>query len=198
MAEDKLTEATLAAETCLSKTSSSSIPLSLAPAVIRIELATATATALAVKPVPVNFAAPMPAKIAQEPMTLQSIILFNFDKRDMNSVVGASKSSLDEMITKLQSPDISVNRITVIGHADRMNIAKAQNYNAKLAYDRAEAAKAYLISKRVEANRISLLPKVDNEQIETCNAKFKTMQELQHCLASNRRVEVMVDAVRQK
>jgi outer membrane protein OmpA-like peptidoglycan-associated protein len=198
IAEDKLAEAKLAAETCLSKTSSSSVPLTMVPTVIRFEPATATATAQPVKPALVEVVAPPPVKKMQEPFALQSIILFNFDKRDMNNVVGATKSSLDEMISKLRSPDTIVSRITVVGHADRMNIAKVQNYNAKLAYDRAEAAKAYLIGKGIEANLISVLSKADNEQIETCDAKYKTMQELQQCLASNRRVEVMVEAVRQK
>jgi outer membrane protein OmpA-like peptidoglycan-associated protein len=120
------------------------------------------------------------------------------DKRDMNNVILSTKSRLDEMIAKAQSPDVSVNRITVIGHADRMNISSVPGYNAKLAQDRAQAAKSYLVSKGLDASVINVVDKADSEQAQTCNARFKSMQELQNCLASNRRVEIVVEALKFK
>jgi OOP family OmpA-OmpF porin len=134
----------------------------------------------------------------QEPMALQSIILFHFDKRDMNNALTSTKSRLDEMIAKLKSPDISVNRVTVVGHADKVNISGVRDYNNKLAQDRAEAAKSYLINKGIDANLINVVSKADSEQIETCDARLKSTQQLQQCLANNRRVEVIVDAIKLK
>ncbi|MGB8599300.1 MAG: OmpA family protein [Burkholderiales bacterium] len=117
---------------------------------------------------------------------------------DSTSKLTNPNRSFDEMIFKLKSPDISVNRITVTGHADRMNIAGVPGYNIKLAQDRTEAAKSYLINEGIDAKLISVESKSDREHAETCDAKFKSLQQLQHCLAANRRVEVIVEAMGQK
>jgi outer membrane protein OmpA-like peptidoglycan-associated protein len=195
IAENNLAEAKKAADTCSAK-AAASVPQTTTPLVVRFEPATATATAQPAKPVVVDIPLPTPIKMAQEPLAMQSIILFNFDKRDMNSVIASTKTKLDELISKVQSPDITVNRITVTGHADRMNIASVPGYNTKLAQDRAQAAKSYMVSKGVDVNLISVASKADSEQIETCTTRFKSMVELQQCLASNRRVEVIVEALK--
>ncbi len=195
IAEDNLAEAKKAADACLAK-AATSIPQTTTPLVVRFE--PATATAQSAKPVAVDVPLPTPIKMVQESLAWQSIILFNFDKRDMNSVVVSTKNQLDEMIAKALSPEISVNRISVTGHADRMNIAGLPGYNTKLAQDRAQAAKSYLVSKGFDANLISVASKADSEQVETCNVRFKSTLELQQCLANNRRVEVTVEALKLK
>jgi OmpA-OmpF porin, OOP family len=195
IAEDRLAEAKQAADACLLKTSASA-SLSVVPTIITFM--PAQATAQLVRPAPADVPPPIPVKILQESLALQSIILFNFDKRDMNSVLPSTKSRLDEMISRLKSHDISVSRIAVIGHADRVNISTVRDYNAKLAQDRAQAAKFYLISKGIDANLIRVESKADSEQVETCDARFKSMQELQQCLATSRRVEIVAEAVKLK
>ena len=104
------------------------------------------------KPAP---AAPVPAKAVAPPpkpmpvvqkMTLAADTLFDFDKAVIRP---AGKTRLDELVAKLK--DVTVDTVIAVGHTDRMG---SDTYNLKLSVRRADAAKAYLVSKGVPAGRI--------------------------------------------
>ena len=103
-------------------------------------------------------AAPMPEPVAapvapapeptpvSEKVSFSAETLFDFDK----AVVKAEgKAALDDLVTKLQgmSPEVMV----AVGHTDSIG---SNAYNDKLSLRRANAVKAYLVSKGVDSARV--------------------------------------------
>ncbi|MCX7892940.1 MAG: OmpA family protein [Burkholderiales bacterium] len=141
------------------------------------------------KPAP----APVAPKPVQEKVTLAADVLFDFDKAVIRPE-GAAK--LDDLVSKIKP--IALEVIIAIGHTDRIG---SKEYNQKLSVRRAEAVKAYLVSKGIEPNRIYTEGKGLTQPVKDCpnpSAKgpVKTFQELIACLQPNRRVEIEVVGTR--
>jgi OOP family OmpA-OmpF porin len=137
--------------------------------------------------------APVPPKPVTEKITLAADVLFDFDKAVLKPE-GTAK--LDDLVGKLKAVNLEV--IIAIGHTDRIGSAA---YNQKLSVRRAEAVKAYLVSKGIEPNRIYTEGKGLTQPIKDCpnpSAKgdIRTFKELIACLQPNRRVEVEVVGTR--
>jgi OOP family OmpA-OmpF porin len=78
--------------------------------------------------------------------------------------------------------------VVATGYTDRIGSDK---YNDRLSLRRAQAVKAYLVSKGIEANRIYTEGKGKRNPVTTgCNQK--NHKQLIACLAPDRRVEVEV------
>jgi OOP family OmpA-OmpF porin len=150
------------------------------------------------KPEPPKAAAPEPApapaptpKPAAQKVTLAADTLFDFDKAVLRS---EGKAKLDDLISKLK--DIKLEVIIAVGHADRIGSDK---YNQKLSEKRAEAVKAYLVSKGVEPNRIYTEGKGEKQPVtgDKCGKSEKKSKKLIECLQPDRRVEIEVIGTRQ-
>lgn len=99
----------------------------------------------------------------------------------------AGKQQLDDLSTKIQGMDTEV--IVATGHTDKIGSDK---YNDRLSLRRAQAVKAYLVSKGVPANKIYTEGKGKRNPVKTdCVGKGRS-KSLIACLAPNRRVEVEV------
>ena len=86
---------------------------------------------------------PKPKPVAEK-ITLAADVLFDFDK----SVIKAEgKSKLDDLAMKVRAINLEV--VIATGHTDSIG---SDAYNQKLSVRRAEAVKAYLVSKGVEPN----------------------------------------------
>ena len=121
------------------------------------------------------------AKVKEEArgmvITLSGAVLFASDKSELLPI---AKERLDQVAVALQSTDPS-QKIVVEGHTDSVGV---DAYNQKLSEDRAKAVRDHLVSKGVEANRISYVGK--GETVPTAD---NTTPEGR---ANNRRVEIVV------
>jgi OOP family OmpA-OmpF porin len=131
------------------------------------------------KPAPAPKPAPKPVT---EKVTFAADVFFDFDKAILKP---EGKAKLDDLVGKLKG--IALEVIIAIGHTDSIGTAE---YNQKLSVRRAEAVKAYLVSKGIEPNRIYTEGKGKTQPI----ADNRTAEGR----AKNRRVEIEVVGTRQK
>jgi len=138
------------------------------------------APAPAPAPAPVVTPAPAPKPVApvvtSEKVTFAASALFDFDKAVLKP---EGKKQLDDMAAKLKEINLEV--VVAVGHTDSVG---TDAYNQKLSIRRAEAVKAYLVTKGIEANRVYTEGKGKKQPV----ADNKTAEGR----AKNRRVEIEV------
>ena len=144
----------------------------------------AAAPAAAVKPAAPAAAAPAvaAAPAAASKVTYAADALFDFDKAVLKP---EGKAKLDDLVGKVKGINLEV--VIAVGHTDSVGAA---GYNQKLSVKRAEAVKAYLVSKGIEKNRVYTEGKGLTQPV----ADNKTKEGR----AKNRRVEVEVVGTRAK
>jgi OOP family OmpA-OmpF porin len=155
-------------------------PASPAPAA-----ASAEAPAPAPEPAPAPAPAPVPAAAAaptSEKVTFEADTFFDFDKFALKP---AGKARLEDLVSKLTGTDIEV--VVATGHTDSVG---TDAYNQKLSMRRANAVKAFLVSKGIPADRIFTEGKGESKPV----ASNKTSEGR----AKNRRVDVEVVGNRKK
>ena len=149
----------------------------------------AAAPPAAPAPVPVA-PAPKPApKPVTEKVTFAADVFFDFDKTVLKP---EGRAALDGLVGKLGGTALEV--VIAIGHTDPIGDL---GYNQKLSVRRAEAIKAYLVSKGIDPNRVYTEGKGPTQLVKKCQRKdFKTFQEYVACNEPNRRTEVEVVGTR--
>lgn len=121
--------------------------------------------------------APVPTS---EKVTYAADAFFDFDKATLKP---EGKAKLDEIVAGLQNMDVEV--VVAVGHTDSIG---TEAYNLKLSERRAEAVKAYLVSKGVDPQKVYTEGKGEAQPIG--NNKTREGR------AKNRRVEIEVVANR--
>ena len=123
---------------------------------------------------------PQPKKPAV--VNLASTELFEFNKAVLTR---DARRKLDtEVIAKLRE----VRYVIVQGHADRLG---SNEYNQRLSQKRADATRAYLVSKGMDASKIEAVGFGETLPVKSC-AEQKDRKALIECLGPNRRVLVEV------
>jgi OmpA-OmpF porin, OOP family len=117
---------------------------------------------------------------AASKVTYAADAFFDFDK---SVVKPAGKAKLDDLVAKIKGINLEV--IIAVGHTDSIG---TDAYNQKLSVRRAEAVKAYLVSKGIEKNRVYTEGKGEKQPV----ASNKTKEGR----AKNRRVEIEVVGTR--
>ncbi len=144
-------------------------------------------------PVYVAPAAPAPAPVVETPapqpvapvptsekVSFAAEALFDFDK---SIVKPAGAAALDDLLMKLQGMNTEV--MVTVGHTDSIG---SDAYNQKLSLRRAEAVKAYIVSKGVDASRVYTEGKGESQPVaDNATAEGR---------AKNRRVTVEVVGTR--
>jgi len=131
---------------------------------------------------PAAVPAPVAPVAVSEKVSYSADAFFDFDKAVLKP---AGKASLDDLSSKLAGMNLEV--IIAVGHTDSIG---TDAYNQKLSVRRAEAVKAYLQGKGIEANRIYTEGKGEKAPV----ADNKTTEGR----AKNRRVEIEVVGTRSK
>jgi OOP family OmpA-OmpF porin len=125
-------------------------------------------------------ARPAPPPAAATKVTYAADTFFDFDK----SVLKADgKAKLDDLAGKVKAINLEV--IIAVGHTDSVG---ADAYNQKLSVKRADAVKAYLVTKGIEKNRVYTEGKGEKQPV----ADNKT----DAGRSKNRRVEIEVVGTR--
>jgi OOP family OmpA-OmpF porin len=141
-------------------------------------------------PAPVAQAQPKPEPKPEPPkkpavVNIASTELFEFNKAVLTKEARAKLDS--EVIAKLGDLR-EVRYIIVNGHADRLG---SPQYNQQLSEKRAEAVRAYLVSKGVDAAKVETLGFGKTLPVKACPDQ-KQRTQLIECLSPNRRVVVEV------
>lgn len=138
--------------------------------------------------------APAPAKRAAAPapkrcdatVTFQADEIFAFGKAALNK---AAIARLDkDVIGRIAGSCATLDAVVIEGHTDRLG---SQQYNQKLSEKRADAVKAYLVSKGVPAAKVETIGMGKTLSVKSC-PNIKSRKELIACLAPNRRAIVDV------
>jgi OmpA-OmpF porin, OOP family len=148
------------------------------------------APARAPAPAPEVKAAPKPEPRKPVVVNLSSTELFEFNKATLTP---QAKQKLDEdVIAKLRSAG-NIRTIKVNGHADRLG---SPQYNQRLSEKRAEAVRAYLVSKGLSQGQVETVGYGKNTPVKSCPDQ-KDRKSVIECLAPNRRVVVEIQGTAQ-
>lgn len=135
--------------------------------------------------------APKPAPAAVAPKRCDATVTFSTDETfEFNKAVlrKAAMDKLDKDVVAKLSQCSKVELILVSGYTDRLG---SQQYNQKLSERRADAVKAYLTKKGVDASKIDTMGMGKTLQIKSC-PDGKNRKALIECLAPNRRAVVEI------
>ncbi|WP_293764083.1 OmpA family protein [uncultured Aquitalea sp.] len=156
----------------------------------------------AAKPAPVaEVAKPAPVAV-KEKVTLSAKVLFNFDKATLRP---DAKNELDPLVEKLKAHQGKgyLNGVEIDGYTDFLGSDK---YNNALSQKRADAVKEYFVNAGVPAEKVAAVGKgkAEAKMSDECKAKFpkyaknkKQNAEIKACIEPDRRVEVVIDAVKE-
>ncbi len=135
-----------------------------------------------VEPKPEAKPEPKPEPKKPAVVNLASTELFEFDKAVLTP---QARKKLDtEVIAKLRD----VRYVILQGHADRLG---SNEYNQRLSQRRADATRAYLVSKGMDASKIEAVGFGETLPVKSCPDQ-KDRKALIECLGPNRRVVVEV------
>jgi OOP family OmpA-OmpF porin len=123
--------------------------------------------------------APKPKPVAEK-VTFAATTLFDFDK---SVIKPEGRAKLDDLVNKVKGINLEV--VIAIGHADWIG---TDAYNQKLSERRAEAVKAYFVSRGIEGNRVYTEGKGEKQPV----ADNKTKEGR----AQNRRTEIEIIGTR--
>ena len=152
-------------------------PVAAAP--VYVEPPPPVAAPVEAAPAPMPAPAPAPVPVSEK-VSFAAEALFDFDK---SIVKPEGKAALDDLLNKLAGMNTEV--MVTVGHTDSVG---SDAYNQRLSLRRAEAVKAYIVSKGIDASRVYTEGKGESQPIaDNSTAEGR---------AKNRRVTVEVVGTR--
>lgn len=126
-----------------------------------------------------------------ERFTLGSDALFAFDRAGLSDMSAEGRARLDQLAQGITSHAAQVQSVRVLGYTDRLG---SDAYNDALSQKRADTVKDYLVSRGVDSRLIQAEGRGKRNPVEACAMTERSA--LIACLAANRRVEVLVTALK--
>ena len=126
-----------------------------------------------------------------EKIVLNASVLFGFDRRRMDDLLPGGRAQLDQVVAKLDRVYASVERLTLVGHTDRLG---RPDYNERLSADRAAAIRDYLQQQGVKVP-IETIGRGSAEPVPGVTCTQRNLAQLRACLQPNRRVEILITGV---
>lgn len=123
---------------------------------------------------------------APEPVSME--VLFEFDQDQARGIGAESLQRLDRVLAGFASPQRPLARVTVVGHADKLQ-GRGARYNHLLSQRRANTVGMLLVERGVEASLIRYDYRGDTQPVQDCDESMPRA-ELLGCLSPNRRVAV--------
>ncbi|MBI3376464.1 MAG: OmpA family protein [Betaproteobacteria bacterium] len=141
---------------------------------------------------PVPAPAPKPAAApAPKPPVIKAIVIFGSNGAKLDK---QAEFRIDtDVVAKLPAMG-TLKYMNVSGHADRLG---SPQYNQKLSERRANAVKAYLVKKGVDASKIETFGFGKTSPVKSCPDQ-KNRKALIACLEPNRRVEIEAEGTLKK
>jgi OOP family OmpA-OmpF porin len=140
-------------------------------------------------PPPAPKPAPKPAPAKPVPLTLGASELFGFNQARLTP---AGRAKLDkEVIDRARNEYADIKTVNISGHTDRLGTPQ---YNQKLSERRADAVRAYLVSRGMESPKVQTKGLGHTVPVKSCDQKIR--KALIECLAPNRRVEIEINGTR--
>jgi OOP family OmpA-OmpF porin len=127
-----------------------------------------------------HLAAPAAPQVAASKVTFAADAFFDFDKSVLKP---EGRAKLTDLVEKIRGVNLEV--IIAVGHTDSIG---TDAYNQRLSVRRAEAVKAFLVSKGIERNRVYTEGKGEKQPVADNRTKEGR--------AKNRRVEIEVVGTR--
>jgi len=137
-----------------------------------------------VPPPPAPTPPPPPPQPQVQKITLDSKVLFDFDKAVLKP---EGKAAIDSQVIGNLAQIKKLEVVLVTGHTDRLG---TDAHNQKLSVQRADAVRDYLVFKGVDKAKIETIGMGEKQPVVQCDQK--NMKELIACLQPNRRVDVQV------
>ena len=136
--------------------------------------------------------APVPAPaVSTERFTLGSDALFAFDRSGSSDMSVDGREKLDQLAKGIELHAGQVQSVRVVGYTDRLG---SDSYNDALSQKRADTVKDYLASRGVDRNLIQAEGRGKRNPVADCTNAERNA--LIACLTANRRVEVLVTAMK--
>ncbi|WP_158270675.1 OmpA family protein [Limnohabitans sp. Bal53] len=132
------------------------------------------------------------ASVALQQINLAADSLFAFGKSDLKSMSTAGRTSLDNLISQIKTPYLSIERVHIVGHADPLG---SEVINDRLSTDRAKTVRDYLLVNGLQVSRIESEGRGSREPVVRHCGSVATAQAIA-CNQPNRRVAIELSGVR--
>jgi OOP family OmpA-OmpF porin len=119
-----------------------------------------------------------------EPMRVAMNTLFDFDSAVLRADAGPALDALAKQLTSR-----NYQKVDIVGHADRMGPGK---YNQRLSEQRAEAVRDYLLTRGLDATKVSAIGVGATEPLTGKECRGLLGKPLVYCLQRDRYTEITV------
>ncbi|WP_407503110.1 OmpA family protein [Acinetobacter baumannii] len=118
--------------------------------------------------------------------------LFKFDGSSLNDLLSKGRQEVLNVASKISNNFVSVSRINLVGHTDRLG---SDSYNNQLGQNRADTVRNLLVQNGVAGSMISTASGGKRQPVTNGCFNVKQREALHACLQPDRRVTVEITGI---